>query len=209
MGRYTGSVCRLCRREKIKLFLKGSKCETDKCPIERRAYPPGEHGKDRRTKESDYGLQLREKQKAKRIYGSRERQFRNYFDDAARQTGVTGEYLLQGLEKRLDNVVYRLGFAMSRAAARQLVRHRHITVDNRLVDIPSYQVSANNLVAVREQSRNLSVIQGALEKRGGRTIPSWLELNAEAMSGRVRMMPSRADIQIPVQEQLIVELFSK
>ena len=209
MGRYTGSVCRLCRREKIKLFLKGSKCETDKCPIERRAYPPGEHGKDRRTKESDYGLQLREKQKAKRIYGSRERPFRNYFDDAARQTGVTGEYLLQGLEKRLDNVVYRLGFAMSRAAARQLVRHRHIMVDNRLVDIPSYQVSANNLVAVREQSRNLSVIQDALEKRGGRTIPSWLELNAEAMSGRVRMMPSRADIQIPVQEQLIVELFSK
>ncbi len=209
MGRYTGSVCRLCRREKIKLFLKGPKCETDKCPIERRPYPPGEHGKDRRTKESDYGLQLREKQKAKRIYGSRERQFRNYFDDAARQTGVTGQYLLQALERRLDNVVYRLGFAMSRAAARQLVRHRHITVDNRLVDIPSYQVSANTVIAVRNQSRNLSVIQDSLEKRGGRTIPNWLELNAEAMSGRVRMMPSREEIQIPVQEQLIVELFSK
>ena len=209
MGRYTGSVCRLCRREKIKLFLKGSKCETDKCPIERRAYPPGEHGKDRRTKESDYGLQLREKQKAKRIYGSRERQFRNYFDDAARQTGVTGQYLLQALERRLDNVVYRLGFAMSRAAARQLVRHRHITVNDRLVDIPSYQVTANSVIAVRNQSRNLSAIQGSLEKRGGRPVPNWLELNAEAMSGRVRMMPSREDIQIPVQEQLIVELFSK
>jgi small subunit ribosomal protein S4 len=209
MGRYTGSVCRLCRREKIKLFLKGPKCETAKCPIERRAYPPGDHGKDRRVKESDYGLQLREKQKAKRIYGARERQFRNYFEGATRQTGVTGQYLLQALECRLDNVVYRLGFALSRAAARQLVRHRHITVDNRLVDIPSYQVSANSLVAVRAESRNLVMVQDAIEKRGGRTLPGWLELNAEAMSGRVRMMPSRADIQIPVQEQLIVELYSK
>jgi small subunit ribosomal protein S4 len=210
MGRYTGSVCRLCRRETIKLFLKGTKCETDKCPIERRAYPPGDHGKDRRPKkDSDYGIQLREKQKAKRIYGARERQFRNYFEGASRQTGVTGQYLLQALEKRLDNVVYRLGFAPSRAAARQLVRHRHIMVDNRPVDIPSYQVSANSVVAVRPASRNLSVVQDALEKRGGRTLPGWLELNVEGMSGRVRMMPSREEIQIPVQEQLIVELYSK
>ena len=210
MGRYTGSVCRLCRRETIKLFLKGSKCETDKCPIERRPYPPGDHGKDRRPKkESDYGVQLREKQKAKRIYGARERQFRNYFAGAARQTGVTGQYLLQALERRLDNVIYRLGIAPSRAAARQLVRHRHIMVDGRLVDIPSYQVSANSLVAVREQSRNLAVVQSAIEKRGGKTLPGWLELNADNLSGRVRMMPAREEIQIPVQEQLIVELYSK
>jgi small subunit ribosomal protein S4 len=209
MGRYTGSVCRLCRREKIKLFLKGSKCETDKCPIERRPYPPGDHGKDRRIKESDYGLQLREKQKAKRIYGARERQFRNYFEGATRQTGVTGQHLLQALECRLDNVVYRLGLAPSRAAARQLVRHRHIMVEGRVVDIPSYQVSTNTLVSVREQSRNLAMVQSAIERRGGKTLPGWLELNAEGMSGRVRMMPAREEIQIPVQEQLIVELYSK
>ena len=209
MGRYTGSVCRLCRREKIKLFLKGSKCETDKCPIERRPYPPGDHGQNRRIKESDYGLQLREKQKAKRIYGARERQFRNYFEGATRQTGVTGQHLLQALECRLDNIIYRLGLAPSRAAARQLVRHRHIQVEGRVVDIPSYQVSANTLVSVREQSRNLAVVQSAIEKRGGKTLPGWLELNAEGMSGRVRMMPAREEIQIPVQEQLIVELYSK
>ncbi len=209
MGRYTGSVCRLCRRERVKLFLKGTKCETDKCPIERRAYPPGEHGQDRRAKESDYGVQLREKQKAKRIYGARERQFRNYFADAARQTGVTGQYLLQSLERRLDNVVYRLGFATSRAAARQLVRHRHIMLNNRIVDIPSALVAANSQVAVAEQSRKIPQIVGALEKRAGRGVPAWLELDSEKMSGRVRMMPGREDIQIPVQEQLIVELYSK
>jgi small subunit ribosomal protein S4 len=209
MGRYTGSVCRLCRREKIKLFLKGSKCETDKCPIERRPYPPGDHGKDRRIKESDYGLQLREKQKAKRIYGARERQFRNYFEGATRQTGVTGQHLLQALECRLDNVLYRMGFALSRAGARQLVRHRHVTVDNRVVDIPSYQVSPNSLVAIREQSRNLVMVTHAVEKRGGRTLPGWLEVNMDAMNGRIRMKPAREEIQIPVQEQLIVELYSK
>jgi small subunit ribosomal protein S4 len=209
MGRYTGSVCRLCRREKIKLFLKGTKCETDKCPIERRPYPPGDHGKDRRVKESDYGLQLREKQKAKRIYGARERQFRNYFEGATRQTGVTGQHLLQALECRLDNVLYRMGFALSRAGARQLVRHRHVTVDNRVVDIPSYQVSPNSLVAIREQSRNLVMVTHAVEKRGGRTLPGWLEVNMDAMNGRIRMKPAREEIQIPVQEQLIVELYSK
>lgn len=209
MGRYTGSVCRLCRREKIKLFLKGTKCETDKCPIERRAYPPGDHGKDRRVKESDYGLQLREKQKAKRIYGARERQFRNYFEGATRQTGVTGQHLLQALECRLDNVLYRMGFALSRAGARQLVRHRHVTVENRVVDIPSYQVSPNALVAIREQSRDLVMVKDAVEKRGGRTLPGWLEVNMDAMNGRIRMKPAREEIQIPVQEQLIVELYSK
>jgi small subunit ribosomal protein S4 len=209
MGRYTESVCRLCRRERVKLFLKGTKCETEKCPVERRAYPPGEHGQDRRAKESDYGVQLREKQKAKRIYGARERQFRNYFAAASRQTGVTGRYLLQSLERRLDNVVYRLGFAASRAAARQIVRHRHITVNNRVVDIPSFTVAVGHEVAVREVSRKLTAIQAALEKRGGRGVPSWLELNSEAMSGRMRMAPSREEIQIPVQEQLIVELYSK
>jgi small subunit ribosomal protein S4 len=209
LGRYTGSVCRLCRREKTKLFLKGTKCETDKCPIERRAYPPGEHGRDRRPKESDYGIQLREKQKAKRIYGSRERQFRNYFVYASRQTGVTGEVLLQKLERRLDNVVYRLGFAASRASARQLVRHRHITVNGRLVDIPSYTVGLNTVVAVRDTSRKLEQIQKSLERRGGRVVPEWLELDSAGMTGRVRMMPSREEIQAPVQEQLIVELYSK
>ena len=209
MGRYTGSVCRLCRRERIKLFLKGSKCETDKCPIERRPYPPGEHGKDRRAKESDYGVQLREKQKAKRIYGSRERQFRNYFTAAARQTGVTGEKLLERLELRLDNVVYRLGFAPSRSAARQLIRHRHIEVDGQVVDIPSSQVAVNELVGVVERSRQLSAVVGAVEKRGGRPLPTWLELDSSGMAGRVRMKPGRQEIQIPVQEQLIVELYSK
>ena len=209
MGRYTESVCRLCRRERVKLFLKGTKCETEKCPIERRAYPPGEHGQDRRARESDYGLQLREKQKAKRIYGARERQFRNYFAAASRQTGVTGQYLLQSLERRLDNVVYRLGFAASRAAARQLVRHRHITVNNRVVDIPSFVVAVGNEVAVRAESRDLAAVQSSLEKRGGRGVPSWLDLNSEAKSGRMRMAPSREEIQIPVQEQLIVELYSK
>ena len=209
MGRYTGSVCRLCRRERIKLFLKGSKCETDKCPIERRPYPPGEHGKDRRAKESDYGVQLREKQKAKRIYGSRERQFRNYFTAAVRQTGVTGEKLLERLELRLDNVVYRLGLAPSRAAARQLIRHRHIEVGGHVVDIPSYQVAVNELVGVLERSRQLVAVVSAVEKRGGRPMPGWLELDASGMAGRVRMKPGREEIQIPVQEQLIVELFSK
>jgi small subunit ribosomal protein S4 len=209
MGRYTGSVCRLCRRERIKLFLKGSKCETDKCPIERRPYPPGEHGKDRRAKESDYGVQLREKQKAKRIYGSRERQFGNYFAGAARQTGVTGEKLLERLELRLDNVVYRLGLAPSRNAARQLIRHRHIEVDGQVVDIPSYQVAVNELVGVVERSRQLSAVVGAVEKRGGRPMPTWLELDSSGMAGRVCMKPGREEIQIPVQEQLIVELYSK
>ncbi len=209
MGRYTGSVCRLCRRERMKLFLKGSKCDTDKCPIERRPYPPGEHGKDRRSKESDYGVQLREKQKAKRIYGSRERQFRNYFAAAARQTGVTGERLLAKLELRFDSVIYRLGFAPSRASARQLIRHRHFTINGHVVDIPSCQVAVDDVIGVRERARKLNLIQDAIEKRGARPMPTWLELDADGMSGRVRMLPGREEIQIPVQEQLIVELYSK
>jgi len=209
MARYVGPVCRLCRRERMKLFLKGAKCETDKCPIERRGYPPGEHGRDRRPKESDYGTQLREKQKARRIYGVLERQFRSGFKEAARQTGVTGENLMALLEQRLDNVIYRLGFAPSRSAARQLVRHKHFNVNNGIVNIPSYIVRPNDEISVREKSRKLAVIQDSLEKRGGRNMPEWLEVNTEAMTGRVRMKPNREDIQVPVQEQLIVELYSK
>jgi small subunit ribosomal protein S4 len=194
----------------MKLFLKGSKCETDRCPIERRGYPPGEHGRDRRPrKESDYGVQLREKQKARRIYGVLERQFHNTFDRAARQPGVTGENLLGLLERRLDNVVYRMGFAPSRAAARQLVRHNHMMVNDRVVNIPSFTVSPEDVISVREKSRKMGVIQDSLEKRGGRNLPEWIEVNVESMTGRVRMQPGRAEMQVPVQEQLIVELYSK
>ena len=209
MARYTGPVCRLCRRESTKLFLKGSKCETDKCPIERRGYPPGEHGRDRRRKESDYGVQLREKQKARRIYGVLERPFRNTFAEAARRPGVTGDNLLSLLERRLDNVVYRMGFAPSRASARQLVRHRHLTVNSKIVNIPSFIVSPEDIIAVREKSRKLGVIEESLERRGGRQVPEWVEVDSKAMTGRVRMHPARGEVQIPVQEQLIVELYSK
>jgi small subunit ribosomal protein S4 len=202
-------VCRLCRRERTKLFLKGSKCETDKCPIERRAYPPGEHGRDRRPKESSYGTQLREKQKARRIYGVLERQFRKTYKEANRMPGVTGENLLSLLERRLDSVVYRLGFAPSRTSARQLVRHGHILVNGRRLDIPSYIVAPEQVISVKEKSRELPMIQESLERRGGRTLPEWLEVDEQAMSGRVRMKPAREDIQVPVQEQLIVELYSK
>ncbi|MGD8394184.1 MAG: 30S ribosomal protein S4 [Candidatus Eiseniibacteriota bacterium] len=210
MARYTESVCRLCRRERTKLFLKGTKCETDKCPIERRAYPPGEHGRDRRPgKESNYGTQLREKQKARRIYGVLERQFRNTYQKANRMPGVTGDNLLSMMESRLDNVVYRMNLAPSRASARQLVRHGHILVDGRRVDIPSCLVAPDQVVSVKEASRQMPLILDALERRGSRPVPEWLEIDAEAMSGRVRMKPTREDIQIPVQEQLIIELYSK
>jgi small subunit ribosomal protein S4 len=209
MARYTGSVCRLCRRERTKLFLKGTKCESDKCPIERRAYPPGEHGRDRRPKESSYGTQLREKQKARRVYGVLERQFRKAYKEANRQPGVTGTNLLALLEQRLDSVVFRMGFAPSRASARQLVRHGHILVNNRRVDIPSYIVSPEEVISVKEQSREMPLILDSLEQRSGRSLPEWIEVDAQAMSGRVRMKPNREDIQIPVQEQLIVELYSK
>ena len=209
MAVYQDAKCRLCRRAGMKLFLKGQRCFTDKCAIERRAYAPGEHGKSRRVKETNYGVQLREKQKARRIYGILERQFRNYFTKAAESKGVTGEALLQMLERRLDNIVFRLGFAANRSMARQLVRHRHLQVNGRTVDIPSFLVKPGDEVQVRERSRKLTVIASSLEARKGQSAPEWLELNTERMSGRVLNIPMRESIPTPVNEQLIVELYSK
>lgn len=209
MAVYHDARCRMCRREGIKLMLKGERCMTDKCAIERRAYPPGEHGKGRRVKETNYGLQLREKQKARRIYGVLERQFRNYFHKAARGKGVTGETLLQFLEMRVDNILYRLGLAPSRSAGRQIVRHGHVTVNGRKVSIPSYVTRPGDVVQIREKSRELVVIAGTLEKRKGQSVPEWLELDSQARSGRVLQAPSRQAIPVPVTEQLIVELYSK
>jgi small subunit ribosomal protein S4 len=193
----------------MKLFLKGAKCFTDKCPIEKRNFAPGQHGKDRKAKIVGYGLQLREKQKAKRMYFTQEGQFRNYFESAARSKGVTGELLLQQLERRLDNVVYRLGFAVARRQARQLVRHGHVTVNGRKVDIPSYQVHAGDEIAVREKSSKLAVIEGAKEFASHQTPPTWLEIDRDANKGRVLALPKREDINLPINEQLIVELYSK
>jgi len=209
LARYKDAVCRLCRREGMKLFLKGSKCFSDKCPIENRNFAPGQHGKDRKTKIVGYGLQLREKQKAKRIYFTGENQFRNYFEKAARSTGVTGEMLLQQLERRLDNVVYRMGLAASRRQARQLVRHGHIQVNGRKVDIPSFQVAVGQEVAVREGSRKLPAIEQAMQFTSHQTAPTWIEVNRDNLSGRVSALPKREDINLPVNEQLIVELYSK
>jgi len=209
MAVYHDAKCRLCRRAGMKLFLKGARCFSDKCAIERRAYAPGEHGKSRRVKETDYGTQLREKQKARRIYGVLERQFRNYFHKAERGKGVTGETLLQLLEMRVDNILYRLGLAPSRSAARQIVRHGHITVNGRKVSIPSYITRPGDTVAVREKSRDLPVVAGTLEKRKGQSVPEWLSLDSQARSGRVLQAPSREAIPVPVTEQLIVELYSK
>jgi small subunit ribosomal protein S4 len=211
MARYTGPVCKLCRREGQKLFLKGAKCYTEKCPVERRAYPPGQHGpaQARRRRQSDYAVQLREKQKVKRIYGLHEKQFRSMFDRAAHRGGVTGSNLLIALETRLDNIVFRIGFAASRNQARQLVRHRHIEVNGRVVDIPSYHVSAGDEIAVRSASHNLGVVQGSLEARTRPQIPEWLALDQKARVGRVVREPERQDIPLAVQEQLIVELYSK
>ncbi len=209
MAVYHDARCRICRREGMKLFLKGTRCFTDKCAFERRGYPPGEHGKSRRTKETNYGQQLREKQRARRIYGLLENQFRHYFARANLAKGVTGEVLLQMLERRLDNVVFRLGFATSRSAARQLVRHGHFQVNGRKVDIPSYLVRAGDEVAVRERSRQLSAISGSLETRKGQGTPEWLELSTEQWSGRVLNIPTRQSIPIPINEQLVVELYSK
>jgi small subunit ribosomal protein S4 len=209
MAVYHDARCRLCRREGIKLMLKGERCMTDKCAVERRAYAPGEHGKGRRVKETNYGLQLREKQKARRIYGVLERQFRNYFHKAEKGKGVTGETLLQMLEMRVDNILYRLGLAPSRSAGRQIVRHGHVTVNGRKVSIPSYVTRPGDVVAIREKSRDLVVIAGTLEKRKGQSVPEWLELDSQARSGRVLQAPSRQAIPVPVTEQLIVELYSK
>ena len=209
MARYTDPVCRLCRREGMKLFLKGSKCFSDKCPIEKRNFAPGQHGKDRKAKIVGYGLQLREKQKTKRIYFTQEGQFRNYFEKAARSKGVTGEMLLQQLERRLDNVVYRLGFGMSRRQARQLVRHGHVQVDGGKVNIPSYEVSVGEEIAIREGSRKLPILEQAKDFASHQNAPTWLEIDRDNYKGRVMSLPKREEIQLPVNEQLIVELYSK
>ncbi len=210
MARYTGPVCRLCRREGEKLFLKGKRCFTEKCAIERRAYPPGQHGGGRRRRrDSEYALQLREKQKVKRIYGLGERQFRRLFQNAARVPGITGENLLVALESRLDNIVYRLGFAPSRKAARQLIRHRHVRVDGRTVDVPSFAVSPGAEIAIAPHSRELPVVQEAIEDRRTRDQLSWLGVDHDHATGRMLERPTRADIPLAVEEQLIVELYSK
>jgi small subunit ribosomal protein S4 len=209
LARYTDPVCRLCRREGIKLFLKGTKCFSDKCPIEKRNFAPGQHGKDRKAKVVGYGLQLREKQKTKRIYFTQETQFRNYFEKAARTKGVTGEMLLQQLERRLDNVVFRLGFGISRRQARQLVRHGHVQVDGRKVNIPSYQVSVGEEIAVRDNSKKLVVLETAKDFASHQPAPTWLEIDRDNYKGKVLSLPKREEIQLPVNEQLIVELYSK
>lgn len=208
MARYTDAVCRLCRREGEKLFLKGEKCYTEKCPVDRRSYPPGQHGQGRK-KVSEYGLHLREKQKVRRIYGVLERQFERYYEEAASKRGVTGENLLQLLEMRLDNIVYRMGFAPSRPAARQLVMHGHITVNGRKVDIPSYGVRAGDTIAVREGSRNMPLIKGSVEGAASRGVPKWFEVNFEQQTGQVLAVPARDQIEITVQEHLIVEHYSR
>lgn len=208
MARYTGPSCRLCRREGSELFLKGERCYTDKCAIKRRSYPPGQHGQGR-IKVSDYGVQLREKQKVRRIYGILENQFRGYFEKADRMKGVTGENLLFILERRLDNVAYRLGFATSRDEARQLVRHGHFTLNGRKANIPSIQVKAGDVLQLREKSRKVAAISESLEAVVRRGIPQWLELDKDAFKGTVKAMPVREDITMPIQEQLIVELYSK
>jgi small subunit ribosomal protein S4 len=208
MARYTGPDCKLCRRERQKLYLKGKRCESPKCAIERRPYPPGEHGRAR-VKESEYLMQLREKQKARRIYGVLERQFRTYYQAAANQEGITGENLLRLLETRLDNAVYRAGFATSRDQARQLVRHRHFQVNGRMVSIPSYRVRAGDVIEVREGSRNLLTVQDAIQAAEGRVIPAWLDVEPGGLRITVNDLPSRPMIDTPVQEQLIVELYSK
>ncbi len=208
MARYTGADCRLCRREGIKLFLKGDRCYSDKCGVERRPYPPGMAGK-RRPRDSEYRVQLREKQKTKRIYGLLEKQFRSYYEIANRQSGITGENLLRLLESRLDNVVYRLGFAKSRDEARQVVRHGHIAVNGRRVDIPSYRVRPGDVVAVMPKASDLLVIKTALISSEKIEVPGWLEVDIEKLSGKVLSLPDRGQIDAPVREQLIVELYSK
>jgi small subunit ribosomal protein S4 len=208
VARHTGSVCRLCRREGSKLFLKGDRCFKDKCAFERRGYAPGQHGR-RRTKVQSYGIQLREKQKVKRMYGVLESQFRNYFVRAARSKAITGQNLLQMLERRLDNVVFRLGFASSRSMARQLIGHGHFLVDGRKVDIASFQLKPGAVVSLREKSRKNEAIRICLDTAAGRGVPAWLSLETEAFRGTVKQLPARDEIAMPIQEQLIVELYSK
>jgi small subunit ribosomal protein S4 len=208
MARYRDANCKLCRREGEKLFLKGARCMSDKCALERRQYAPGQHGQGLRRKISGYGLQLREKQKIRRTYGLLERQFHNYFESAVRRTGITGEALVQYLERRLDNIVYRLGFAPSRKAARQLVRHRHIIVDGRIVDIPSYQLKPGQIIRIKDRSKKLDMIHDAMKTGRGEEY-AWLRLNKAALEGELLHVPSRADIPLTANEQLVVELYSK
>lgn len=208
MARYTDAKCRLCRREGSKLYLKGDRCYTDKCSVARRAYAPGQHGQGRK-KMSEYGIQLREKQKVRRIYGILEKQFRDYFGEAERQKGVTGENLLRLLELRLDNVVYRMGFGESRAQARQLVTHGHFTVNGKKVDIPSYQVGLNDLIAVKAASKSTDKFKELAEDAAAKTTPQWLSMNAEMMEARIVALPVREDIDLPIEEHLIVELYSR
>lgn len=209
MARYRGAVCKLCRAEGIKLMLKGKKCLSAKCPVSRRNYPPGQHGQRRSGKQSDYGTQLREKQKAKRIYGVLERQFRRYFAESERMRGITGENLLHLLERRLDNVVYRLGFASSRSQARQLVRHNHILVDGRRVNIPSFLVKIGQVVQMKEPSRQMVPVQDSMQLRRSTGLYPWLSRDENAFTGKLLRMPTTDEIAIPVREQLIVELYSK
>ena len=209
MARYIEASCRLCRREKQKLFLKGTKCFTEKCPVERRGYPPGEHGQMRRQKVSEYGVQLREKQKIRRTYGLMETQFRNYFAKALSQTGRTGETLVKLLERRFDNVVYRMGFAPSRKAARQLVRHRHFMVNNHLVDIPSYLLNPGDVIQVCDKSKKLGIIHSAMKRMKDSAMLPWLSLDKAQMAGTFLNVPERAEIPLNANEQLVVELYSK
>lgn len=208
MARQTEAVCRLCRRETMKLYLKGDRCYSDKCAIERRNYPPGQHGQGR-VKFSEYGQQLREKQKIKRIYGILERQFRGYFESAERMKGITGENLLVLLERRLDNIVFRLGFANSRAEARQLVLHRHFTVNGRTVNVPSFLVKPGDAVELREKSRKIARVLDSLEAVARRGVPQWLDLEKDKFRGTVKALPVRSDLTMPIQEQLVVELYSR
>ncbi len=210
MARYTGPVCRLCRRDGVKLFLKGPKCFTDKCPVEKRNFPPGQHGQNKKVKKLvGYGLQLREKQKAKRIYFTLETQFRAYYEKASNKTGVTGDLLLQQLETRLDNVCYRLGFAISRRQSRQVVRHGHVQVNGRKVNIPSFQCKVGDVVAIREGAKEMVLLAVAKDFANGMNRVSWIDAQPDALTGKIISLPRREDIQLPVNEQQIVELYSK
>jgi len=209
LSRYRGSVCRLCRRENIKLYLKGDRCFSDKCAFDRRSYPPGQHGQRRSGKISEYGLQLREKQKVKRLYGLSEDQFRLFFARSEQKKGVTGTNLLVMLERRLDNVAFRMGFANSRSQARQLVKHNHFTINGKKVNIPSFQVSAGDVIELKEKSKKVQVILDAMEAVVRRSLPQWLELDKDAMKGVVKTLPVRDDVTMPVAENQIVEFYSK
>ena len=209
MARFTGSVCRLCRRENLKLFLKGDRCYSDKCAFDRRSYPPGQHGQRRGRKSSDYGIQLREKQKIKRMYGLSEKQFHLFFERAERQRGITGTNLLTLLERRFDNVVYRLGFVNSRAQGRQFVKHNHFLINGKKVNIPSFLIKIGDVIEIREKSRKMQVIGDSLDAVVRRGIPQWLDLDKDKIEGTVKAFPVREDLAMPMQEQLVVELYSK